>query len=264
MQLLVLTLLAACAGGDSAKDSDTGSVDTSSGGGGGGGGGGGDDTDTDESTATYAGSVTGPDGAPLSGARLQLCSQLCFYGYTEADGSFLFEDLDGGDYKIDADGFDLGSSYGYGRFPAPITANVANTAPLPLFVPDAGSTKTVTSGTYTFGDVTWTVDSSILTLPLGYDEFSFTVGVTDGLVVPDYWSLAPVAIVTFLPFATSVDGSFDLVVSGAYADGNYTVYDVDVHGNAEEAGTAVASGGTLTATGLTPSNLSWILFVPAA
>ena len=224
-----------------------------------------EDSDTGE-TPTFAasGSVIDHTGAALGGARIQFCDLLCYTATSEADGSFLVEGVKAGTYKIDVDGFDLGSEYGYGRYPAGPVVDADVTLPWSAMVPEAGETKTISSGEYVYGGaVHWTVDSSIIDLPLGYDTYDFTVGLTDGALLTSYWDQDPAFAVTFLPFASEISGSFDISVSGAWPDGNYDVYQVGNHGDLEPIGSAIGVGGSVTGLGLTPEILTWVVFVPA-
>lgn len=224
-----------------------------------------EDSDTGETPLFNAtGSVIDFNGAALGGARIQFCDLLCYTATSEADGSFLVEGVKAGNYKIDVDGFDIGAEYGYGRYPAGAVTDADVTLAWPAMVPAAGETKTITNGSYSFaGGVTWTIDSSIIDLPLGYDAYDFTVGVTDGAMLTAYWEQDPAFAVTFLPFASEIAGSFDLSVSGSWPDGNYDVYQVGTHGELEPIGSAVSVGGSVTGLGLTPEILTWVVFVPA-
>jgi hypothetical protein len=278
--LLALLPLVACSSssgkdsGDTAVDTDT---DTDS------------DTDTEEEpvrecpapdasrrraagleagTATIAGSIATFDGLNLGGMEVQVCDELCIPGDTLADGTFRFEALAAGSYKVDALGEGVEGSC-YGRIRAHVDLADGATANLaaPLFVPRVIGPAIVSGpGTYTMGGVEWTVDPSTLDVPFGFEDDQFWTGVVAAADVPALWELpAPAAAaVSFLPFATEVSGAFTIAVTTDIADGSYEVWSVDAKGKPEgPLGAATAAGGRVEAT-VQPTELTWLFFVPVA
>lgn len=258
----VVALLPACSGGtdDSAPTSDS-DADADA------------DTDADiddtapPSESVISGTVVAYDGPVGAGVEVQVCITACYAGETDSTGAFRFEGLDAGEYKLDVVGEAVeGKDYGRIRVMANPAQSAEWTAPSPLFLPQVfGPTTIATQGTYTFGAVRWTVDPSILKIPIGYDADQYTVGVVDGANVGAFWPVTPTFAVAFGPLATEVSGSFDIAVDMPTAPaGTYDVYSVGFHGDLEgPVGTAVADGATVQGT-VTPTFLTWLLFVPQA
>lgn len=269
---MVLLLALACTG-DSADDTaevvdtaDSGAADT--------------DTDTDTgveddhcdlnddatapSTAVVTGTVVAYDGGGLEGLEVQICQDVCIQAWTDAAGAFRFEDLAPGCYKIDALGERV-EGRDYGRIRAYVGVEAGATVDLaaPLYLPKVYGPQAVTSGTYTFGDVEWTVDASTLSVPFGYEDGEYWAGVVPGAEVPALWDAQPVAAVAFLPLETAVSAPFDVAVNGAFEDGTLQVWSVDAKGKLEgPVGTATVSGGRIVAQGVQPTLLTWLLFTP--
>ncbi len=223
------------------------------------------DTDEQEGTATISGSIRAYDGSTPSDVEIQACVTTCFSSTTDATGAFSFTGMDAGEYKVDVVGEGVdGKDYGRMRVQGIVDDGGAWVSPGALFMPQMfGPTSINSSGTFTFGAVSWTVDPSILTIPFGYDAGMYSVGVVDGAEIGPFWSVTPSLAVAFGPLATEVAGSFDITVSTDVPAGQYDVYSVGLHGDLEgPVGTGTASGTSLTATGLTPELLTWLLFVP--
>jgi hypothetical protein len=124
-----------------------------------------------------------------------------------------------------------------------------------------GPQSITSSGTYTFGNVSWTVNGADLEVPFGEDEGMFSVGEVSADKIPALWGVTPAVAVTFLPLATVVSGAFDVDVAGDFT-GTYDVYSVDEHGSLEgPIGTATGADGHLVASGIQPTLLTWLLFV---
>ena len=242
-------------GGDSATD--TGASDTADSG---------DTEDTDPATASISGVVVAADGSHPAGMEVQVCDQLCTPTTTDANGAFAVSGLRGGSYKVDALGETVaGETWGHTRVHVDLEAAETHEMALPLYVPVVSAARTLTTGANTFGAVTWTVDPASLDVPFGYDDFGFAVGSVPGAEVPDYWGVAPAAVVTFLPFATEVSAAFDFAVAGTWSAGLYDVYSVDAKGKIEgPVGSAASTDGTSLAGRATPSLLTWLLVVPQA
>jgi hypothetical protein len=65
-----------------------------------------------------------------------------------------------------------------------------------------------------------------------------------------------------MPFDTAVSAPFDLTVTGTFDAAEYDVYAQGDHGAiGTPIGTATAADGVLTATGLEPELLTWLIFV---
>lgn len=257
-----LAVLPACSGGsdDSAPTTDSDAdADTDT------------DADVDDtappSESVISGTVVAYDGPVGAGVEVQVCITSCYAGETDASGAFRFEGLDAGEYKLDVVGEGVeGKDYGRIRVQAMPEQSAEWAAPSPLFLPKmVGPTPITAQGTYTFGAVRWTVDPSILTIPIGYDADQYSVGVVDGANVGAFWPVTPTFAVAFGPLATEVSGSFDIAVDMPTAPaGAYDVYSVGFHGDLEgPVGTATADGTTVQGT-VTPAYLTWLLFVPHA
>ncbi len=266
--MLIVSLLALVACGSDPKDTasvdtaadtatDTGTTDTSDSG---------DTEDTDPSTASISGVVVAADGSHPAGMEVQVCDQLCTPTTTDAYGAFAVTGLRGGSYKVDALGEGVaGQTWGHTRVHVDLEAGAAHVMEQPLYVPAVSAARTLTSGANTFGAVSWTVDPATLDVPFGYDDFGFAVGSVAGAEVPDYWGLAPTAVVSFLPFATEVSDAFDFAIAGAWSTGLYDVYSVDAKGRIEgPVGSAASTDGTSLAGRATPTLLTWLLIVPQA
>lgn len=221
-----------------------------------------DDIVDDPFSATISASVVGYDGEVFEGLEVQACKSLCIQGYTDATGVATFTEMEAGCYKIDALGERVdGGDYGRIRVYVEVGAGAAVTLSDELFLPKMAGKQTLTSGTYTFGDVTWTVDASTIAVPFGYPAGEFDVGAVAGADVPALWDITAAGAVAFQPLASEVSAPFDLSVTGDYADGTYDVYNAGEHGElVGPIGTATATGGVLTATGIEPEFLTWILF----
>lgn len=247
--------------GDTDIDSDTETGDTDSG-----------DTDSDSgdsggrANASLFGTVVAYDGAIAVGIEVQACETTCFTTETDGSGAFGFTGMEAGDYKVDVVGeAAAGKDYGRMRVQAVVGDSDTWTAPGALFMPQmVGPVSITSSGSYAFGDATWTVDPATLTIPFGYDADDFSVGVVQGYDIAAFWSVTPALAVAFGPFGTTVSGAFDLSVSTSLSAGTYTVYSVNGSGALEgPVGTASANGVTLTADGVSPTLLTWLFFVPA-
>jgi hypothetical protein len=227
------------------------------------------DTDVDDSgpapTAVLTGTVAAYDGVIAADVEVQACVTTCFSGHTDAAGTFTFSEMEAGEYKLDVVGEGVdGKDYGRMRVQAIVEDAGTWTAPGPLFMPQMyGPTAVSSSGTFSFGPVQWAIDPAILTIPFGYDEGMYSVGLVAGTDIAAFWPVTPAIAVAFGPLATEVDGSFDLSIQTGAPAGSYSVYSVDLHGALEgPVGTATADGTTLIAIGLSPSLLTWLLFVP--
>jgi hypothetical protein len=221
--------------------------------------------DTDPGTGSIAGSVNAFDGVPPAGLEVQVCDQLCLPVYTDASGVFSAVSLRGGSYKVDAlgEGVD-GRGYGHSRVHVDLAAGETLTIPYALFVPRVEGPITVTSGTYTFGSLRWTVNAADLDAPFGFEEGVFSAGVVAAADIPPAWDTpaAPVAAVAFLPFGTEVSAPFTIALSGTWDSAAYDIYSVDAKGKLEgPVGTGAVADGELTASVL-PSLLTWLLVVP--
>lgn len=224
------------------------------------------DTDSDvEGTATISGTIKAYDGAAPADVEVQACVTTCYSTTTDATGAFSFTGMDAGEYKVDVVGEGVdGKDYGRMRVQAIVEDGGAWVSPGALFMAQMfGPTSVTSSGTFTFGAVSWTIDPAILTIPFGYDADMYSVGVVAGPDIAPFWSVTPAMAVAFGPLATEVAGSFDLSVATDLAAGDYAVYSVGLHGDLEgPVGTATANGTSLTASGLSPELLTWLLFVP--
>lgn len=270
---MVLLLALACAG-DPADDDTADAIDTADTGDGNVDTDTGDDEEDDHcdlnddpsapSTAVVTGTVVAYDGGSIEGLEVQMCQDVCIQAWTDAAGSFRFENLAPGCYKIDAlgervDGRDYGRIRAYVGVEAGATVDLA----APLYLPKVYGPETVTSGTYTFGDVEWTVDASTLSVPFGYDDGQFWAGAVTGADVPALWDLQPVAAVAFLPLETAVSAPFDVAVAGAFEGGTLQVWSVDAKGKIEgPVGTATIEGGRIVANDVQPTLLTWLIFTP--
>lgn len=194
-----------------------------------------------------------------------MCETICYSQDSVSDGTFLFTGLPAGSYKVDAVGESVDGG-DYGRIRIHIEVADAEVVALPegLYMPKMVGPQTVTAGEHTFGTVTWTVSAADVTVPFGYEEDRYSVGVVAGADIPSYYGVAAAYAVAFYPLATEVSAPFGVVATGTgVADGTYDVYAVSALGETEgPVGTAVAAGGTLTAASVQPAVLSWLLFVP--
>jgi hypothetical protein len=207
------------------------------------------------------------DGANLGGMEVQVCDELCIPGTTLADGSFLFEALEAGSYKVDALGEGVeGACYGRVRTHVDLEEGASVQIEAPLYLPPVIGPAVVSSGTYTLGALDWTVSLDVLDTPFGFEDDQFWAAVVPGPEIPRLWELPapPVVAVSFLPFGTEVSGAFTAAVNADIPDGSYEVWSIDAKGKAEgPLGTATAAGGRVEATAQ-PTLLTWLFFVPVA
>ncbi len=224
---------------------------------------------TDNGTVT--GSVVTFDGNTPTGMAVTFCQTVCYSGKTTGGGQFEFADVPAGDYKLDAIGEGLNDDWGHIRVRVLLDALQTVALPFPLFVPHQPDVQLVTYGqrsSLTFDGVTISIDgASLIEEP---SDGETTLAVSAGLVlrddVPAFWDVEPTFAVSFLPFATEVLGAFDIDVvdaMGEFAGDEFDVYAVGEHGDTEgPIGTAIRDGDTLTAMGIKPTVLTWLLFVP--
>ena len=231
------------------------------------------DTDTDPRDASIGGMVLLWDGAPAADMEVQVCSTLCRYARTDANGNFDQGGLEGAPFKIDAVGATYGTpGYGNALYGVDLTTSQAFSIPAPMVVPPVEGPvlvpETAGSDTYTMGRVSLTFAASTLDLPFGVtdenDNIPLYAGALEGDVIPDLWSVDPAFVVTMLPWGVEPTEGMDIEVTGlSVADGTYDVYALEEYGGVEGLlGTATVSGGTATATGIQVSYWTWILFVP--
>jgi len=221
--------------------------------------------DTDPGTGSIGGNAIAFDGVPPAGMEVQVCDQLCLPLSTDAAGNFIATDLRAGSYKVDALGESVeGRGYGHSRVHVDLAAGEALTIPYALFVPRVEGPQTLTSGTYTFGTLRWTVNAANLDAPFGFEEGVFSAGVVAGTDIPPAWETpaAPVAAVAFLPFGTEVAAPFEIALSGTWDASGYDIYSVDSKGKLEgPVGSGTVVDGELTAS-VQPTLLTWLLVVP--
>lgn len=221
-----------------------------------------DNLGEDSSTATITATVVGYDGSVPEGLEVQACQTSCIQAWTDATGTATFTGMKAGCYKLDALGERIqGADYGRIRVFLEVGIGEAHAVSAPLLLPQMVGPQTVSTGAHTFGNVTWTVDVATLAVPFGFADDQFSVGAVAGADVPAHWAITPAGAVAFQPLGTEVSAPFDLVVVGDYADGTYDVWSAGGHGElVGPVGTATAVGGTLTATGIAPEYLTWVLF----
>ncbi len=266
MRLLSLlpTVLLACTGApaDSGTPADT-DTDTDA------------DTDADSDADDTApapvgvinGTVVAHDGPVGVDVEVQACVTTCYSTQTDSAGAFSYTGMEDGEYKLDVVGEGVDDKdYGRIRVQAIVEGGSTYTTPAALYLPKMfGPSLLTAAGAHPFGDVTWTVDPAILTIPFGYDEGMFSVGTVAGPDIGPFWPVTPSMAIAFGPLATEVGGPFTVIANSPITAGEYDVYSVDAHGALEgPVGTATADGTTVTSTSLTPTILSWILFVPQA
>lgn len=228
-----------------------------------------EETDTDPGTATVTGSVIDYEGNPVVGVEMQLCETVCYSAQTDSSGVYSFTEKSGGSYKLDALGHTVDAELGWIRVHVELAPAAAWSAPAALYLPHVYGPESLASGSATFGagmgSVTLGADLENLTVPFGFEADEFWGGFVAGSEVPAMWDVQNVmAAAAFSPLGTVVKAPIDVSVNaGSAPDGTYNVYSVDAHGEIEgPVGTATASGGVFTATGLQPTILSWLFFVP--
>jgi hypothetical protein len=114
--------------------------------------------------------------------------------------------------------------------------------------------------------MTLQADPTGLREPFGYDPNVLYMGFVAGADIPPFWEtpMAPEAAVSFAPLPFSVSTPVTVTVEGSWVGTDYDVYSLDDHGSLEgPVGTAKVEGAQLIASDLTPSFLTWLLFVPA-
>ncbi len=274
---LFLLLLAACSGSTTGDDTSTGDADADT-----------DtdtdtdadtdadtDTDTDPRDAIISGTVLLWDGSPAAEMEVQVCSIQCRYAITDASGNFSQGLLESARFKVDAIGA-VYSSPGFGNALVGVDLGVSENFVIsaPLVVPPVSGpvsvSETAGRATYDVGAVSLTFAATDLAFTFGVVDndtglFDLYAGALEGAAIPQLWSVQPSFVVTFLPWAAENTGTLDVTVTGLTSpDGSYTVYALEEYGEVEgPLGTATVSGGTATATGLAPSHLTWLMFVPA-
>jgi len=225
------------------------------------------DTDTDtDCTATVSGTMVGYDGATPAGTEIQFCELTCFTTDTDATGAWAFTQMCPGSYKLDGVG-EFVEDHDYGRIRAHVDLGADDVAvDEALFLPRVLGPATVTSAgaPMTWGEVTLGLDLDNLTVPFGYEADQIWVGTVDAPDVPGFWGVAATYAITFVPLATQVAAPFTLSANAGLAAGDYDVYSVDDHGELEgPVGSATVGGdGEIPNTTVSPTILSWLLFVP--
>lgn len=224
------------------------------------------DADADPATAAVTGTAVAYDGTTPAGVEVQVCDLVCYSVETDATGAFVKTGLKAGSYKVDAIGPSIDGDYGQIRAHVELEVGEEFAFPAAFFMPKVYGPEAMTGDPVTVGDVTITADADSFAVPFGYDENLYWAGVVQGPDIPPLWETpaAPAVAVSFLPLATTVSASFDILFQSDVPAGSYNVYSVDDHGVAEgPVGTATADGTVMSATGVQPAFLTWLLFVPA-
>jgi hypothetical protein len=206
--------------------------------------------------------------------EVQVCSIVCRYATTDADGNFEQGGLEGALFKVDAMGATWSQpGYGNALYGVELATSENFAIPAPLVVPPVNGPEAVpeTAGTetYTLGNVSVTFAANEMSYPFGAvdrdtGELSLFAGAIEGAAIPPLWSITPSIAVTLLPWATQPGGPMDIEVTGvSVADGSYSVYSLAEYGEIEgPLGTGTVSGGTASVSGIQPSVWTWIFFVP--
>jgi hypothetical protein len=273
MRLLLLALLA-CTGtskddtaepADTDTDSDTDADADSD-----------TDTDTDPRSGVISGTVVQWDGAPAVDVSVEICSIVCRYARTDANGNFEQSGLEAHRFKIDA----IGATYsvpGFGNSLVGVElapGEVFAMTPAMVLPPIEGPIavpETAGSDTYDLGQVSLTFAANTLDFVFGAVDndtgtFNLSAGVLEGDAILSHWEVTPAFLVNFLPWITAPSALMDVEVTGLTSpDGTYDVYALQEYGQLEgPLGTATVTGGTATAAGIQPTVWTWLLFVPAA
>ncbi len=257
-------LMVACGGSsgdaaDSAATTETGTVTTGDTGGGSGTGG--------TTPQSFAGTLTGPTGEPLSAWSLKFCNVTgCRMGETDAAGAFRFDDATTDPYAFEPVP-PVGS--GYATVLMPLTLDPDETRAVDIEVPmlDAAEPLSATPAEVELGSGLFVTVSTDLDAPFGAEAATEARGV-QARVLPAFddipgtviaaWYLDPFNYKSAegLPFRIEnqwflADGSALHVWVGSYDDFAWL-----------DAGEVVVSGGSLSGTGRLPLLSSVVLVQP--
>lgn len=262
--LLFLTLAAAI-GCSTATPRASGIYDTHEPNGSGGSGGDGGAGGGEPPTASLDGVVRDQFDAVVPGAALQLCAEICYSGATDAAGTFAYEDVRAGHYKLQVRG-DPNSTRVFGgvEFPLDLEPDATVSLPGALTLVEIGAGQPIVPGeqTVTFDKLSLTFDRADLTFPYGAEE-----GVAAGIrVEPQHWPpnseldesivalwvLAPYATVAASPVSISIADEFGLT------EASFLVLD-ETTGMFEATSTGEVSDGAITSpAGEGLSRFTWI------
>jgi len=225
-------------------------------------------------TAALSGVVHDTSGAPLQGAAIQLCAEACYLAYTEPDGSFWYQSVPAGHYKLDLRGPARAEvNYGAVNFPLDLAPDDQQVLDAPLVLPVTGDGVPLTGGTQQIAidsDLTLTIDADALELPPAVAS-PYLAGVRvvpssyppnqppSGTVVA-WWALNPFGTLSSQPIGVSIVNNLGLAAAAPLAI--YTVSDQTGEMDLAAA-TQVSSDGTTIAlnNGQGLAQISWVAVV---
>jgi hypothetical protein len=265
MRCLFFLVLAACTGTEKSADSvmdsegvdatDSESTTTTT------------DTGTPpEATGIISGSVVAYDGTKPADVTVQVCSIICYSISTDGNGTFIKEKLKADGYKVEAFG-SVVKGHDFGNLRMHVDLADAENHPIdtPLYLPKVTGPVVNSGSPMTLGAVHLSAAVDALKVPFGEDDNTYWAGTVESANIPPFWGLTdPALAVAFLPLGTEVSKPIQVSVDGSYPAGNFDVYSVDEHGSVEgPVGTATSDGTTVVAKDLSPTILSWLIFVPS-